>query len=156
MPSESTGVAGRWWSSGLRWQKSGWGSKGLWELERERECRALLEKGLWWQFICIGVMIRPPRDFLLRTTRLISPSPLSTALITCFLSLLIPQSIRQITHGSVPLSSQAQSRRHLATSASCTASFSSWETASYCFLRMSISLSARSMSRVAESCFWRS
>lgn len=32
--------------------------------------------------------MRPPSDFLLRTTMLITPSPLSTALITCFLSLL--------------------------------------------------------------------
>lgn len=54
------------------------------------------------------------------------------------------------------LSWKAQSRRHLATSASCRASFSSWEMASYCFLSISISLLARSMSRVAESCFWRS
>lgn len=41
------------------------------------------------KFIWIGVMIRPPSDFLLRTTILIMPSPLNTALITCFLSLLV-------------------------------------------------------------------
>lgn len=52
------------------------------------------------------------------------------------------------------LSWKAQSRRHLATSASCVASFSSWDMASYCFLSISISLLARSMSRVAVSCFW--
>lgn len=51
------------------------------------------------------------------------------------------------------LSWKAQSLRHLATSASCTASFSSWDMASHCFLNTSISLLARSMSSVAESCF---
>lgn len=51
------------------------------------------------------------------------------------------------------LSWKAQSRRHLATSASCVASFSSCDMASYCFLSTSISLLARSMSSVAESCF---
>lgn len=51
------------------------------------------------------------------------------------------------------LSWKAQSLRHLATSASCVASFSSWDIASYCFLSISISLLARSMSKVAESCF---
>lgn len=51
------------------------------------------------------------------------------------------------------LSWKAQSLRHLATSASCTASFNSWDMASHCFLNTSISLLARSMSSVAESCF---
>lgn len=36
-----------------------------------------------------GVTSLPPKDFLLRTTILISPPPLSTALMTCFLSLWV-------------------------------------------------------------------
>ena len=67
----------------------------------------------------------------------------------------VPHRMLSLSATILSLSWKAQSRRHLATSASCVASFSSWDMASYCFLSISISLLARSMSMVAESCFCR-
>lgn len=73
-----------------------------------------------------------------------------------FVQCVCPHRILSLSATILSLSWKAQSRRHFATSASCRASFSSWEMASYCFLSISISLLARSLSRVAESCCWRS
>ena len=41
------------------------------------------------RLMCSGVTTFPPRDFLRRTTMLMAPSPLRSALMACFLSLLM-------------------------------------------------------------------